>query len=72
MPRKGRGRTIYIRINGRPHVERWLRDHCVANAGPYSNSTGMRRNYWGWNALVVRAGSVTYNMGRDVGQVIPQ
>lgn len=31
MPRKGRGRTIYVRIKGKPQVERWLRDHCVTN-----------------------------------------
>lgn len=72
MPRNGHGRTIYVRIKGKPQVERWLRDHCVASSGPYSNITSMRLQYWGRDALVVRAGSITYNMGRDVGQVIPQ
>lgn len=72
MPHKGRGRTIYVRITGRPQVERWLRHHCVASSGPYSNITGMRLQYWGRDALVVRGGSIAYNMGRDVGQLILQ
>lgn len=72
MPHKGRGRTIYVRITGRPQVERWLRHHCVASAGPYPSIAGVRYSYWGYDCLVVRGGSIAYNMGRDVGQVIPQ
>ena len=72
MTRRSRGRTLYVRVRGRPHVEKWLRDNCISSSGPYSSITGMRNLYWGRMALVVRAGSCCYNMGTDVGQVIPQ
>ena len=72
MTRRRRGRTLYARVRGRPHVEQWLRDNCISSSGPYSSITGMRNLYWGRMALVVRAGSYCYNMGTDVGQAIPQ
>ena len=72
MTWRRRGRTLYVRVRGRPHVEKWLRDNCISSSGPYSNITGMRNLYWGLMDLVVRAGSCCYNMGTDVGQVIPQ
>ena len=70
--RRGRGRTIYVRIRNRQHVEQWLSSNCVASTGPYPNITGMRNLYWGHDCLIVRAGAYIYNMGRDVGQEIPQ
>ena len=72
MTRRLRGRTPYVRVRGRQHVEQWLRDNCIASSGPYSDLTGMRNLYWGRMALVVRAGAYCYNMGPDVGQAIPQ
>lgn len=72
MTGRRRGRTLYVHVRGRPHVEKWLRDNCIASSGPYSSITGMCNLYWGRMALVVRAGSCCYNMGTDVGQVIPQ
>lgn len=66
-----RGRTVYVRTRGRPHVERWLKSECKASTGPYANISGMRELYWGKECLIVRAGSYIYNMGRDVGQAIP-
>lgn len=72
MTRLRRGRTLYVRVRGRPHVEKWLRYNCIASSGPYSDITGMRNLYWGRMALVVRAGAYCYNMGPDVGQEIPQ
>ena len=72
MTRRRRGRTLYVRVMGRQHVEQWLRDNCIASSGPYSDIAGMRNLYWGRMALVVRAGEYCYNMGTDVGQAIPQ
>lgn len=65
-----RGRTLYVRVRGRPCVERWLALHCVASTGPYPCISGMRKLYWGQDALVVKAGIYIYNMGRDKGQVL--
>lgn len=70
--KRRRGRTIYVRIKDRPHVRRWLRDNCIASSGPYASIAGMRKQYWGKSCLIVRVGSCCYNMGLDVGQVIPQ
>ena len=67
----GRGRTVYVRVRGRPEVERRLQEECVGSAGPYPCIAGMRNKYWGRDALVVRAGAYAYYMGKDTGQVIP-
>ena len=72
MTGRRRGRTLYVRVRGRPHVEKWPRDNCIASSGPYSNIAGVRNLCWGRRVLVVRAGSHCYNMGTAVGQVIPQ
>ena len=72
MTQRRRGRTLYVRVSDRKHVEQGLRDNCISSSGPYSSITGMRNLYWGRTALVVMAGSCCYNMGPDVGQVIPQ
>lgn len=33
------------------------------SAGPYANLTGMRKFYWGKNALVVKVGAYIYHVG---------
>ena len=60
-----RGRTIYVRVRGRPEVVRDLSRRCIGSAGPYPNIRGMREKYWGMDALVIRAGAYAYYMGKD-------
>lgn len=62
----GRGRTLYYRTRGRPEVVRTLERSCIGSAGPYPSITGMRKKYWGKNALVIRAGAYAYYMGPDM------
>lgn len=64
----GRGRTLYVRTRGRPEVVRALERDCFGSAGPYPSVTGMRKKYWGRDALIVRAGAYAYYMGKDEGQ----
>lgn len=66
-----RGRTVTVRIKGRPGLERRLERDCLASTGPYPNITGMRNLYWGRDCLIVKAGIYIYNMGKDVGQDVP-
>ena len=60
-----RGRTLYVRTRGRPEVVRRLQHDCIGSAGPYPSITGMRKKYWGMDALVIRAGAYAYYMGPD-------
>jgi len=62
----GRGRTLYYRTCGRPEVVRALERSCIGSAGPYPSITGMRKKYWGKNALIIRAGAYAYYMGPDM------
>lgn len=66
-----RGRTVYVRIKGRPEIERRLEADSIASAGPYPNIAGMRQKYWGKDCLIIKAGIYAYNMGKDTGQAIP-
>lgn len=66
-----RGRTVYIRVRSRPRMAERLERDCVGSAGPYPSISGMRKLYWGRDALVIKAGSYAYYMGKDVGQAIP-
>ena len=66
-----RGRTVYVRVRGRPEVVRALGRDCIGSAGPHCNIWGMRHKYWGHDALVVRAGAYAYYMGKDTGQAVP-
>ena len=36
------------------------------NAGPNPNITGMRKLYWGTDALIIRCGAYAYNVPHDV------
>ena len=47
-----------------PHNERILSEY--PNAGPYPNVTGMRKLYWGKDALLVRSGAYVYHVPFDV------
>lgn len=60
-----RGRTLYYRVRGRPEVVRMLEHSCIGSAGPYPSISGMRKKYWGKDALVIRAGAYAYYMGKD-------
>lgn len=55
-------KTLYLskKLVG-PKLELML-DQCPS-AGPYANLTGMRKFYWGENALVVKVGSYIYHVG---------
>ena len=66
----GRGRTLYVSTRRHPEVVRRLQRDCVGSAGPYPCISGMRKKYWGRDALVVRAGAYAYYMGKDEGQEI--
>ena len=66
-----RGRTVYLRVRGRPEVVRRLQHDCIGSAGPYPCISGMRKLYWGRDALVVKAGAYAYYMGKDTGQSVP-
>jgi len=66
-----RGRTLYCHTRGRPEVVRRLERDCIGSAGPYPCISGMRKHYWGRDALVIRAGAYAYYMGKDTGQAMP-
>lgn len=66
-----RGRTIYLRLRGRAGLARLLARYCIGSAGPYPSIRGMRKLYWGKDALVVKAGAYAYYMGKDTGQAVP-
>ena len=66
----GRGRTLYVSTRGRPEVARRLQRDCIASTGPYPCISGMRKKYWGRDALVIRAGAYAYYMGKDERQGI--
>lgn len=65
-----RGRTIYLRLRGRAELAKRLRRDCVGSAGPHPSISGMRKLYWGKDALVVKAGAYAYYMGKDTGQSV--
>lgn len=50
---------------------RWLEKNCLGSCGPNPSIVGMRRMYWGKDALIIRAGAYAYYMGKDVGQAAP-
>lgn len=69
-----RGRTITIPVKGNPrakYAEKWLDQNCQASTGPHPCITGMRKLYWGMDALIVKLGAYIYYMGKDKGQEIP-
>lgn len=66
-----RGRTVYLRLRDRHGLERRLGRDCVGSAGPYPSISGMRKLYWGRDALVIKAGAYAYYMGKDTGQAVP-
>lgn len=60
------GRTLRYSVRGRPEVVRILQRNCISSAGPNPSISGMRRHFWGMNALVIRAGAYAYYMGPDM------
>ena len=70
-----KGRTITFHKKNTPNAAKWvlwLEENCLASAGPYANLKGMRQSYWGKEALVVKAGTYLYLMGReDDGRDMP-
>ena len=66
-----RGRTVYLRLRDRVGLVKRLERDCIGSAGPYPSICGMRKKYWGMDALVIRAGSYAYYMGKDTGQAVP-
>ena len=68
---KNRGRTITIRVKDSPNLGKIIDEKCIGSAGPYANLTGLRKLYWGINALVVKYGAYLYYFGKDRGQDLP-
>lgn len=66
-----RGRTIYLRLRDRAGLAKRLGRDCIGSAGPYPSISGMRKLYWGRDALIVKAGAYAYYMGKDTGQAVP-
>ena len=54
----------YKYVPSTPHNESILQEY--PNAGPYPNITGMRKLYWGADALVIRCGAYAYNVPYEV------
>ena len=66
-----KGRTITIRVKDRPKLEKVLDSMCQASAGPHPSIRGMRKLYWGNDALIVKYGAYIYYLGKDHGQELP-
>ena len=64
-----RGRTITISVKRNPEL--WNTLVNLPGSGPRGNLTGLRRLYWGRDALVVRYGSYYFYLGADRGQELP-
>ena len=56
-----RGRTLTLPASRRREIQ----ERCIGSAGPRPSILGMRRLYWGRDALVIRIGAYAYYMGRD-------
>lgn len=71
---KKKGRTIILNKKHTPNSAewvRWLEDNCHSSAGPHPSIVGMRKLYWGKDALIVKAGAYIYFMGKDEKQRMP-
>ena len=69
-----RGRTIRLNKRHTPNAAKWvkwLEDNCIGSFGPRGSIVGMRRMYYGRDALIVMAGLYGYYMGKDKGQRMP-
>ena len=70
-----RGRTIRFSKRQVPNAAKWvkwLEENCEASAGPRCSLVGMRKMYWGREALIVTAGSYAYLITRyDDGRSMP-
>lgn len=69
-----RGRTIRLNKKQVPDAAKWVRwlsDNCIGSFGPHGSIVGMRRLYYGKDALIVMAGAYGYFMGKDSGQKMP-
>lgn len=58
-----KGRTITLKKKQTPNAEKWvkwLEENCQASAGPHPSLVGVRKQYWGNAALIVRAGAYLY------------
>lgn len=65
-----RGRTVYLSLRNRDGLAGRLDRDCIGSAGPHPCIGGMRKRYWGRDALVVRSGVYAYYMGKDTGQAV--
>lgn len=70
-----RGRTIVFNKRHTPDAAKWvewLERNCQSSAGPRCSLVGMRKMYWGREALIVKAGSYAYLIAsKDDGRVLP-
>lgn len=70
-----KGRTVILLKKAVPDAAkwvRWLEEKCEASAGPNSSICGMRKLYWGREALIVKAGAYIYLITRkDNGRKLP-
>jgi len=70
-----KGRTIRFSKKHTPDAARWvkwLEENCQASAGPRCSLVGMRRLYWGREALIVTAGAYAYLItNHDDGRRMP-
>lgn len=70
-----KGRTVVFSKKHTPNAAawvRWLEEHCIASAGPHPSLVGMRNQFWGRSALVVRAGAYLYLLKhKDDGKALP-
>ena len=57
-----KGKTKYIFVDT---AERFKLGDKFPSAGPRPNITGMRNNYWGEHALIIKAGIYIYNLTSD-------
>lgn len=54
-------KTLYLsKKRVTPQLEKMLAE--CPSAGPYANLTGMRKFYWGENALMVKVGAYIYHV----------
>ena len=62
-----KGRTVILNKRHTPNAAKWvmwLEENCIGSAGPRGSIVGMRRLFWGKEALVVKAGAYLYYLKR--------
>ena len=69
------GRTVRFNKRQIPNAAKWvewLENESIASVGPDPSIIGMRKQYWGDSALIVKAGRYAYLIDRkDTGKPLP-